>query len=230
MNGLTGPVDTDGANLPDFDHERQDVAGHRLEVLHREVCFEGFLRLERYRLRHGLFAGGWSDPLVRELVERGRSVAVLPYDPVRDEVVLIEQFRIGALEAPGGPWLIEIVAGMLDAGESPAAVARRESLEEAGCRLGRLIPVCDYLVSPGGTSERIALYCGEADAALVGGVHGIAEEGEDIRALAVGLDEALAMVDSGRINSASPIIALQWLALNRERVRAAWSGTEGGAR
>lgn len=173
--------------------------------------------MERYRLRHSLYRGGLSGELTRELFERGHAVAVLPYDPQRDMVVLLEQFRIGALAMPGGPWLVEIVAGMIEPGEDVEAVARREAMEEAGAELGCLHFICDYLVSPGGTSERISLYCAEVDSRGLGGIHGLAEEHEDIRVEVVSFDTAWQLLQQGEINSASPIIALQWLA--RERCR-----------
>ncbi|MCG7757583.1 MAG: ADP-ribose diphosphatase [Nitrosomonas sp.] len=193
-----------------------------VEILEKMICFEGFFRIEKYRLRHRLFNGGWSRPLSRELFERGHAAAVLPYDPIRDAVILIEQFRVGALTAPGGPWLLEIVAGMIESGETAQDVVKRESIEEADCIITDLLPVCDFLVSPGGTSERIALFCGRADAAKTGGIHGSPEEDEDIKVHVVPLDTAFTFLQSGRINSASAIIALQWLALNREQVRTRW--------
>lgn len=194
-----------------------------VEVVEQRVCYQGFFRMEHYRLRHRLYDGGMSPVLSRELFERGHAVAVLPYDPLLDRIVLLEQFRIGALAAPGGPWLLEIVAGIIEEGETTADVARREMQEEAGCPLLALEPICDYLVSPGGTSERINLYCGRVDAAGVGGIHGLASEGEDIRVSTVSFEEAMALLHEGRINSASPIIALQWLQLNRERLRRDWA-------
>lgn len=194
----------------------------RVEIESREVCHDGVFRLERYRLRHALFRGGMSAPLTRELFERGHAVAVLPYDPHADAVVLIEQFRVGALARAGGPWLVEIVAGVIDGDEAPEAVARREAVEEAGLQLGRLEEICRFYVSPGGTSESIHLYCGEVDVSGAGGVHGLAEEGEDIRVFSESADAALARVAGGGIDSASPLIALQWLALNRARLRRDW--------
>lgn len=193
-----------------------------VEIFEKTVCFEGFFRLERYCLRHRLFNGEWSHPLAREIFERGHAAAVLPYDPIRDEVILIEQFRVGALTAPDGPWLLEIVAGMIDTDETAQAVAIRESLEEAGCVMTDLIPLYDFLVSPGGTTERIALFCGRVDVTHAGGVHGVSEEGEDIKVHVIKLDAALALLQSGKINSASAIIALQWLALNRHHVQSLW--------
>ncbi len=195
-----------------------------VEILEKTICFQGFFRLERYRLRHRLFNGDWSPPLTREIFERGHAAAVLPYDPAKDEIILIEQFRPGAMTAPGGPWLLEIVAGMIESGETAEEVVEREGMEEANCAISDLIPLYDYCVSPGGTTERIALFCGRVDTTNVGGVHGVSEEGEDIKVHVVSLDHALNLLRSGRLNSASVIIALQWLALNREQVRMQWLG------
>ncbi len=195
-----------------------------VEILEKTVCFEGFFRIERYRLRHRLFSGDWSHPLVRELFERGHAAAVLPYDPIRDEVVLIEQFRVGALNAPGGPWLMEIVAGIIEADETTEDVVKRESIEEANCIITDLIPLYNFLVSPGGTTESVALFCGRVDTTHAGGVHGASEEGEDIKVHVVAVDTALALLQAGKINSVSAIIALQWLALNRDQVRTMWAG------
>lgn len=205
---------------------RQEQAGGpaepTVEIVEQRTCYQGFFRMAQYRLRHRRYDGSMSPLLSRELFERGHAAAVLPYDPVLDYVVLLEQFRIGALAAAGGPWLLDIVAGIIEPGETAAEVVRREMEEEAGCTLQALEPICEYLVSPGGTSERISLYCGQVDASRVGGIHGLAEEGEDIRVSTVSFDEALTLLESGRINSASPIIALQWLQMNRARLQQQW--------
>lgn len=196
----------------------------RVEIVAHETCYSGFFRMERYRLRHRLFDGSWSRELTRELFERGHAAAVLLYDPRRDAVVLVEQFRIGALAHPEGPWLQEIVAGVIDdVHETPAEVARREAVEEANCQIQDLVHICDYYVSPGGTSERISLFCGKIDATGVGGIHGLAEETEDIRVTVVPFTEAIAQMQAGTINSAAPIIALQWLQLNHDAMRRRWT-------
>lgn len=197
---------------------------YQYKVLRKDVCYQGFFRLERYRIRHELFAGGWSDEIVRELLERGHAAAVLPYDPEGDSVVMIEQFRIGAMQTPTGPWLLEFVAGIIDPDEEPEQVVVREALEEMGSEVTDLVPILAYHVSPGGCSERIHLFCGRVDARLTGGVHGIAEEGEDIRVRVLLFEEAFALLNAGKITSATAIIALQWLALNRERLRVRWGG------
>ncbi|MBA1145486.1 NUDIX domain-containing protein [Ectothiorhodospiraceae bacterium WFHF3C12] len=194
----------------------------RVEVLERQRVHDGFIPVERLRLRHALFEGGLSDVLVREVYAHRRCVGVLPYDPERDTVVLVEQFRVGAMEMASGPWLMEVIAGMVEPGETAESVAHRESAEEADCRLDALWPICEYVVTPGVSSETVKLYCARADSGGLGGIHGKPEEGEDIRVHVVSTDEALEMVRTGVIHAAMPIIALQWLALNREQVRDAW--------
>jgi len=194
-----------------------------VEVVEREACFRGFYQLDRLHLRHRLFAGGMGKLINRELFVRHDAVCVLPYDPQRDCVVLIEQFRIGALDKSANPWLIELVAGLIDKDEQPEEVARREAVEEAGLELAELWPLTQYYPSPGGSDERVHLYVGRCDSRGAGGVHGLEEEGEDIRVLVWSLDEALAALDDGRIDNAASIIALQWLALNRDKVRERWA-------
>ena len=194
-----------------------------VEVVEREACFRGFYQLDRLHLRHRLFAGGMGKLINRELFVRHDAFCVLPYDPQRDCVVLIEQFRVGALDKSVNPWLIELVAGLIDKDEQPEEVARREAVEEAGLELAELWPLTQYYPSPGGSDERVHLYVGRCDSRGAGGVHGLEEEGEDIRVLVWSLDEALAALDDGRIDNAASIIALQWLALNRDKVRERWA-------
>lgn len=196
----------------------------KTELISRDTCYEGFFRLERLKLRHSLFAGGMSPEITRELLERNDVAAVLLYDPILDKVVLIEQFRVGAMADAYGPWLLEIVAGLIEPGESPEDVARREAVEEAGLTISDLMPITTFYASPSKTTERSHLFCGRVDASAAGGVHGLADEGEDIRVLPMATDEALDLLERGRINSAWPMIALQWLALNRERLRRVWAG------
>jgi ADP-ribose pyrophosphatase len=194
-----------------------------VELLEKSERYSGFFRINQYRLRHRLFAGGWSGVIEREVFERGHAVGVLPYDPVADSLVLIEQFRIGALVAGMSPWLIEVVAGIIEEGEAPEEVARRETLEEAGLEIQALMPMCRYLVSPGGSSESVLLYCGRVDSRGAGGIHGLAEEHEDIRVDHLPYGEAMRLLEEGLVTNSVGLIALQWLALHRDRVRAAWA-------
>ncbi|MDT8406159.1 MAG: NUDIX domain-containing protein [Methylococcales bacterium] len=187
------------------------------ELLNRDMLYRGFFRLERYRLRHTLFRGGWTEAIERELFRRGDCVAVLLYDPERDCVILQEQFRIGAALRPGqSPWLWEIVAGAVEPSETEEAVARREAMEEAGCEIRDLRLIHRFYTSPGGASEWLSLYLGIVDSRQAGGVFGLDHEHEDILVTPVSFAQAMTMLANGEIHSAIPIIALQWLALQRE--------------
>jgi len=189
----------------------------------RETVFQGFFRMEKLWLTHSRFDGTEMPTFTRELFIRGDATCVLPYDPNRDEIVLLEQFRLGALGRDQSPWLLELVAGMNEEGESPEEVAQREGQEEAGLTFNPLDKICDYLVSPGGSTELIHLYCGRISTESAGGLFGMEDEHEDIRAHVFSADEAIAMIYDGRINNAAAIIALQWLQLNRPRLREGWS-------
>src|SRR3990167_9027115 len=192
------------------------------EIIKREVLYKGIFCLARYHIRHRLFNDTWSSPYSREILERKSAAAVLPYDPVLDQVILIEQLRIGAIANPQSPWLIEIVAGVYDT-EKVEDVAIREAEEEAGCKILDLYPICDYFVSPGGSNEFMNLFCGRIDASEAGGIHGLIEENEDIRAFALPVEEAFAMFQEGKIKTSPAIIALLWLQLNREWLKQLWS-------
>jgi ADP-ribose pyrophosphatase len=195
-----------------------------VEIVAHETAYQGYFRIDRYRIRHRLFAGGISPEIRREVFERGHAVAVILYDPALDAVVLIEQFRIGAFTADFPPWVTEIVAGIIDPGEEPAAVARRETMEETGCEVLDLVPVHRYLVSPGCSSESVTLFCARVDARKAGGIHGLKDEGEDIRVRVIPVAEAFNELASGRVNTSLGLIGLQWLALNRETLRKRWNG------
>ncbi len=195
----------------------------RVDPLAKRTVYNGYFRIDRYRLRHKRFAGGWSEEITREVFERGHAAVVLPYDPQRDAVVLIEQFRIGAYAAGLDPWLIETVAGVIEPGEAPERVARREAEEEAGCAVTALEPIGRILPSPGGCSEILSLFCGRVDAAGPGGVYGLAQEQEDIRAFTLSREAALERLAKGEILNAHTVIVLQWLALNHRRLRRIWT-------
>jgi ADP-ribose pyrophosphatase len=197
--------------------ERDDV-----DIVVKERVYQGYFAIDRYRLRHRTFAGGWTEPVTREVFERGHAVAALLYDPGRDEVCLIEQFRAGALAAGWNPWLVEVVAGIIEPGESLDEVARREVLEEAGCEVLDLIRISDVIITAGASSETVRVYCARIDASKAGGIHGLVSEGEDIRVFTVSTDEALAMVKDGRINNSVAMISLLWLAGERENLRKRW--------
>ncbi|MEA2849675.1 MAG: ADP-ribose pyrophosphatase, partial [Rhodospirillaceae bacterium] len=172
--------------------------------------------------RHTLHNGGMSNVISREVFERGQAGAVLLYDPRRDEVVLIRQFRAGAYVAGRHPWTWEIVAGIIEHDESPEELIRREAIEEAGLQIRDVIPMHDVVVSPGACSETCASFLGRVDTTNAGGIHGLESEGENILVKVLPFAEARAMLDRDEIGNALGVIALQWLALHRDEVRARW--------
>ena len=200
-----------------------------MEVLAEEVSFKGFYRLNTLTLRHKLFLGGWSKPVSRELFKRHDAVGILLYDPLLDAVALVEQFRVGvfgsdvARKNNRSPWILELVAGLIDKEEIPAEVAKRESLEESGLVVQEIEPIGEYYSSPGGSNEYFYLFVGKADLAEAGGVHGLDDEGEDIKVHLIALDELWSKLDSGQLTNAHTLIAVQWLKLHYRELKSRWS-------
>lgn len=194
----------------------------KVEIVEKQGVFQGYFRVDRYRLRHETFAGGMTGEFTREVFERGHAAAALPYDPVRDKLVLQEQFRIGAHAAGREPWMIEIVAGIIEDGETPESLVHRELMEEAGLKALELEPIGPVLLSPGGSSESIRIYCARVDSADAGGVFGLDHEDEDIRTFAIDAGAVRELLDSGRIENATALIALQWFALHHADIRKKW--------
>ncbi len=189
-----------------------------------ENLYSGFFKINLYQFQHALFAGGESEVIRREILERGDAVAVLPYDPVTEQVLLIEQIRIGAIKSKHTPWLLECIAGMTDGSEDYESVVKKEAFEEAGLNLTELEFMLSYLSSPGGTTERLFLYLAHADLSQMStGIFGLETEGEDIKTHIMHVDEALQRLNSGEIDNAATVISLQWLALNRDKIRKKWA-------
>lgn len=188
------------------------------KMLERQSVYDGFFKIDVCKVRHDRFAGDEVE-VKRELFHRGDAVGVLLYDPAKDKVVMIEQFRIGAIDDEEGPWLLEIVAGVIDPGESVRDVAIRECQEEAGVTVHSFETIHTFYSSPGGCSEKIYLLCGLIDSTGIGGIHGLDHEGEDIRVSVRDYTEVENLLGSDHISSAIPLIALQWLRIHRERLR-----------
>jgi ADP-ribose pyrophosphatase len=198
-----------------------------VNLIDKSTCYQGFFRVDEYRISHKLFAGDDSSVLTREMFERGDAVVLMPYDPVSDSVVLLEQFRVGALNREYSPWLLEFVAGMFAQHEHAIEVAMREAREEAGINISaeQIRPIMQYLSSPGGTTEQIHLYLAIVDSNRVSGVHGLDDEGEDILVHVLPRVQAMALLAEGKINNAATIIGLQWLALHVQQLRAEWQAS-----
>lgn len=195
-----------------------------VRITSKERVFEGHFAVDRVTVEHRRFAGDWHPPVTREIFERGDAVGVLPYDADNDALILIEQFRAGSLCDPASPWMLELVAGVVEDGEEDEDVVRREAVEEAGCQLGALEPVASYYPSAGACSEHVRLFCGQVLSAGVGEVHGLDEEGEDIFVHRLGRGEVLELLRNGRINNGHTLVALQWFVLHWQRLQRAWRG------
>ena len=194
-----------------------------VEILERRECHRRFLRIDLVTLKHRLHEGGWLGPLERELLIKDPAVGVLLFDPDRDELVLVRQFRVGVLDEKQSPWLLELVAGMVDEGETPLEVAARECREEANLTPQILEPICEYYCSPGTSNEKLSLFCGRVDSSAAGGVYGLADEHEDIEVVTLSYDEVVAALENGEIDNAMTLIAVQWLILNKAKLVARWS-------
>lgn len=193
-----------------------------VRVLVDETAYQGYFRIRRVTLQYRAFGGGWVAPQVREIFERGDAVGLLPYDPATDAVILVEQFRPGAMRDGASPWMLELIAGIVEPGESDHDVAHREAQEEAGCTVSELQPIATVLPSAGACSEQVRLFCGRVTEAGVGGIHGLAEEGENMLVHAVPVEEAFALLDADRVPNGHTLIALLWLRQHVDALRARW--------
>ena len=188
-----------------------------VKILKKQPLYKGFFECNKYTLKHKLFAGGWSPEIQREIFERGHAAAILPYDISNDCVVLIEQFRFGAMDTDQSPWLFEIVAGIIEEGELSVEVAKREASEEAGLTIKSTQFIVNCLLSPGGSTEHVDIYIGSIDSQQASGLHGLEEEGEDIRVHVVPRETAYQWVLEGKINNSATVIALLWLQINKDK-------------
>ena len=193
-----------------------------VRVLEDRTAWSGHFAIRQLTLQHRLFAGGWSAPLVREVFERGDAVGVLPYDPVSDSLVMIEQFRPGAMRGDDSPWMLELIAGIVEPGESATDVAHREAMEEAGCELSELVPIATVLPSAGACTEQVRLLCGKVSSAAIGAIAGLQHEGEDILVHSVSRRDALQLLADDRIPNGHTLIALQWLHIHGESLQERW--------
>ena len=194
-----------------------------VEVIEKTTPYKGYFQVDSYRIRHSLFEGGVSQIIPREIFERGHAAAVLPFNANTGEIILIEQFRAGAYAASMDPWLLEVVAGIIEEDETAEDLSYREAIEEAGCQMGRLEKIGNFLMTPGGSSETITLFCGEIINHEKKDTYGLEHEGENIRAHVLKAENAYQLLKTGKVTNAITAIALQWLELNQKRVTALWS-------
>jgi len=188
----------------------------------RKTLYKGFFRMDELLVQHELFEGGMSPQIRREIMVRPQAACVLLFDPIRDEIVMVEQFRAPAIEGDN-PWLLELVAGLVDKEmEQLEEVARRETEEEAGLVVKRLEKITQYWSSPGASNEYVHIYVGEVDSTNAGGIHGLVDEGEDIRVVVLSVVEMRSLLHKQKINNAAAIIAIQWFELNHTQLKSRW--------
>jgi len=189
------------------------------EIQKNDLVYGGVFQIKQLRLRHRLFSGEWSSWVEREFITRRDAAAAVLYDPVEDKVVMVEQFRVGLLgEKERSPWMLEIVAGLLEDGESAENTILREAIEEAGCEIQTLIRIGDFYNTPGAFSEKTTVFCGIVSVDGVAGIHGVETEEEDILVHVLSPDAINKALDEGQlVTSASTLIALQWLRRQREQ-------------
>lgn len=193
-------------------HAHKVLTAEDVNIYEKKRCFDGFFKIDRWWFDHKRFDGSVAESLMREIIIRDGAVAVLPYDPSRDEILLIEQLRVATIGKSESPWLIELIAGVIDReGERLEEVAMREAKEEAGLCLTNMIPIYEYFNSAGGSSEKTYLFLALCALENAGGYYGLPEEHEDIHAFTLKREEAMAWLHEGKIVNASAIIALQWL-------------------
>jgi ADP-ribose pyrophosphatase len=188
---------------------KQDISMKSI-ILSEDIAYKGFFKILRVRLQHELFSGDMSKPIVRELFVRGHSVAILMHDTVLRRVILVNQFRIGAINDES-QWLVELPAGMIEVGEEAIDVAIRESIEETGIEPKQLSQICEFYNSAGGSSEKTTLYYAQVDSSHVAEFSGLATENEDIQVLVVDEDVFLDGVRNGKYATSSVLMAGFWL-------------------
>ena len=193
-----------------------------VRVLSEEMTYQGYFSVRKLTLQYRAFDGGWVEPQVREVFERGDAVGVLPYDPLSDSLVMIEQFRPGAMRASDSPWMLELIAGIVEPQESDEQVVHREAMEEAGCAISGLEAIATVLPSAGACTEQVRLFCGRVSGEVGTGVHGLAEEGENILVHAVPVADAFELVAQNRIPNGHTLISLLWLQNNIDALRERW--------
>ncbi|MDH2325466.1 NUDIX domain-containing protein [Cereibacter sp. SYSU M97828] len=201
---------------------RHHASPSEVEVLRHRQPYAHFFAVEEYDLHFRRFDGTQSDAINRAVFVSGDAVTVLPYDPVRDRVLLVEQFRAGPFgRGDAQPWQLEAIAGRIDADETPEQAARREAVEEAGLTLGDLLHVSSYYPSPGAKTEFIYSYVALTDLPDgAAGVFGVEGEAEDIRGHLVPFDGMMDLVASGEIQNSPLIVTALWLQRERARIRA----------
>lgn len=182
------------------------------KVIKEETLFKGFYQVNAYEINFKCFDNTMSKTVRRELFVRRDAACILPFNPKTQMVVLLQQFRVGAMLKAENPWLVEMIAGIMDEEDKdPLDTAIRESKEEANIEYYQTHKMCAYYPSPGGSNEKLHCYLGLFEGDYSEGIHGLPSEGENIRAFPCSLSQALKWLEEGKIDNASTVISLMWL-------------------
>lgn len=193
----------------------QYLSSKDIKINEEIILHKGFCTLISYKLNQRYFNGAWSHIYTRECISREDVVASILYDPILKKIILIEQFRIGALSRHlNTPWLIEVVAGIKNSFENTKIAVKREIYEETGLKVKKLFLINEYFSTPGYSTEKITLFCSIVDSNKIKKFGGLKQENEDIKVHSVSIHDAFAMLRNGIINNATTIISLMWLELN----------------
>ena len=186
----------------------------KFKILKKKNLYNGFFKMNEVTLKYKKYDGSWTNKIKRELFGGAKVSAVLPYDPIKNEIVLIQQFRPGTISKNDNNYLDEIVAGIIDPGETPEETAIRECYEETGCKIKKLTPIQGYFPAPGSSESYYYLYLGEIKTISETRIMGLESENEDIFVKSYKIDEVRSKMNDGKILNGLTLIALQWFFLN----------------
>ena len=186
----------------------------KFKIIDKKNLYDGFFKMNEVTLKYRKYDGNWSNNIKRELFGGAQVAAVLPYDPMSKEIILIQQFRPGTISKDIDHYLDEIVAGIIDEGESPEIAAKRECLEETGCEVKKLIPIQGYFPAPGSSESFYHLFLGEVKSFKGSKIQGLENENEDIFVKCFKINEVRKKMEDGKILNGLTLIALQWFFLN----------------
>ena len=186
----------------------------KFKIINKKNLYDGFFKMNEVVLKYRKYDGKWSNSIRRELFGGAQVAAVLPYDPISKEIILIQQFRPGTISKDIDHYLDEIVAGIIDEGESPETAAKRECLEETGCEVKKLIPIQGYFPAPGSSESFYHLYLGEVESFNGSRIQGLKNENEDIFVKCFKIEDVRKNMEEGKIINGLTLIALQWFFLN----------------
>jgi len=184
------------------------------KIISKKNIYKGFFEMNKLEFTHKKHDGTWSDSVQREVFGGAQVSTLLPYDPKKQEIILIQQFRAGIISKHKDSYLYEIVAGIIDKNEDPEKTAVRECFEETGCKVNKILPILNYFPSPGASESHYHLYLGEVDSFEGTRIKGLKNENEDILVSSFKVEKVRSMLKNNLIKNGLTLIALQWFFLN----------------